>query len=314
MKIVIPGGSGQLGQILRADFERTRDRVVILSRSPRAGSGEVYWDGRTTGAWTQEVDGADVVINLAGRTVNCRYTEENLAQMMDSRVDSTRAVGRAIAMSIRPPALWLQMSTATIYAHRLDAPNDEQTGIIGGAEVGVPTYWARSVHIAEAWERELEKAETPQTRKVAMRTAMVMAPGKGGVFQVLYNMTRAGLGGSIGGGTQFVSWIHCEDFCRAVRFAIEQKSIAGAVNFTSANPLPQSEFMRSLRRALHMPIGLPAAKWMAEIGAFVLRTDTELLLKSRRVIPGRLLKEGFQFRFPEWPAAAADLAAAARGK
>ena len=312
MKIVIPGGSGQLGQILRADFERSKDTVVVLSRNPRAG--EVRWDGKTLGPWALEVDGADVVINLAGRTVNCRYTKENVAQMMDSRVDSTRVVGEAIAQSKRPPALWLQMSTATIYAHRLDAPNDEATGIIGGSEVGVPTYWAVSVQIARAWEAALARAETPQTRKIAMRTAMVMAPGQGGVFQVLYNLTRAGLGGSIGGGRQFVSWIHSTDFCRAVRFAIEKTELTGAVNFTAPNPLPQREFMRALRTATGMPIGLPASKWMAEMGAFVMRTDTELLLKSRRVIPGRLTQDGFRFEFPEWPGAAAHLVDSSRRK
>ncbi len=305
MKVVIPGGTGQLGRILRAEFERTGESVVVLSRRP--GPGEIFWDGKNPGDWTREIDGADLVINLAGRSVNCRYTKENLAQMMDSRVDSTRIVGHAIRQSKKPPSLWLQMSTATIYAHRLDAPNDEENGIIGGQEDGVPAYWARSIEIAKAWERELEMAHSPDTRKIAMRTAMVMAPGKGGVFQVLYNMTRAGLGGSIGGGRQFVSWIHCEDFCRAVRFAVEQPALSGAVNFTSPNPLPQADFMRALRSAANIPVGLPAARWMAEIGALFMRTDTELLLKSRQVVPTRLQKAGFQFQFPEWPAAAADL-------
>ncbi len=306
MKIIIPGGTGQLGQVLRREFESTGDEVVILTRRPTR-PGEIEWDGKTLGAWQRELDGSDVVINLAGRTVNCRYTQENLAQMMDSRVDSTRVVGEAIRLAKKPPKLWLQMSTATIYAHRFDAANDEATGIIGGSEAWVPEYWAFSVEIAKAWEREQEKAKTPKTRKVAMRTAMVMAPGKGGVFDVLHNMTRGGLGGAIGGGNQFVSWIHYADFCAAVRFVMEKKKLAGAINFTAPNPLPQKEFMRELRTAAHVPIGLPATKWMAEIGAFFLRTDTELLLKSRRVVPTRLLKEGFRFAFNDWHTAAADL-------
>lgn len=306
MKILIPGGTGQLGQVLRAEFERSGDEVVVLTRRPTR-AGEIFWDGKTPGDWVREIDGANVVINLAGRTVNCRYTKQNLQQMMDSRVDSTRAVGEAIRLAKNPPQLWLQMSTATIYADRYDAANDEATGILGGNEPGVPGYWAYSVEIAKAWEREQGLANVPKTRKVAMRTAMVMAPGKGGVFQVLHNMTRLGLGGSIGGGKQFVSWIHYADFCKAVRFVIEHTELSGAINFTSPNPLPQADFMRALRRASHVPIGLPATKWMAEIGAFFLRTDTELLLKSRRVIPTRLTEAGFRFEFPDWSAAAENL-------
>jgi uncharacterized protein len=308
MKIIIPGGTGQLGQVLRREFENTGDEVVILTRKPTR-PGEIEWDGKTLGAWQRELDDADVVINLAGRTVNCRYTKENLAQMMDSRVDSTRVVGEAIRLAKKPPKLWLQMSTATIYTHRLDAANDELTGTIGGDEPGVPGYWAFSVEIAKAWEREQRKAKTPKTRKVAMRTAMVMAPGKDGVFDVLYNMTRWGLGGAIGGGDQFVSWIHYADFRAAVRFVIAKKKLAGAINFTAPKPLPQKDLMRELRAAAHVPMGLPATKWMAEIGAFFLRTDTELLLKSRRVVPTRLLKEGFQFAFNDWRSAAKDLVA-----
>ena len=174
-------------------------------------------------------------------------------------------------------------------------------------EPGVPGYWAFSVEIAKAWEREQELAKTPETRKVAMRTAMVMGTGKGGVFDVLLNMTRWGLGGAIGGGKHFVSWIHEADFCAAVRFVMAKKSLTGAINFTAPKPLPQGDFMRQLRQAAGVSIGLPATKWMAEIGAFFLRTDTELLLKSRRVIPGRLVKEGFQFQFDDWRAAATEL-------
>lgn len=308
MKIVIPAGTGQLGDLLRRDFESTGDEVIVLTRKPKR-AGEIAWDGKTLGAWAKEFEGADVIINLAGRTVNCRYTKENLAQMMDSRVDSTRVVGEAIHLCKKPPRLWLQMSTATIYAHRLDAANDEFTGIIGGDEPGVPGYWGYSVEIAKAWEREQELAKTPKTRKVAMRTAMVMGSGKGGVFDVLLNMTRWGLGGAIGGGRQYVSWIHEADFSAAVRFVMKKKNLSGAINFTSPAPLPQGDFMRQLRQAAGVSVGLPATKWMAEIGAFFLRTDTELLLKSRRVTPGRLVREGFEFYFNNWQSAAHDLVA-----
>ncbi len=174
----------------------------------------MWWDGRTPGAWTDEVDGCDAVINLAGRSVSCRYTETNLREMMDSRVESARAVGAAIEQAARPPAIWLQMSTATIYAHRFDAPNDEVTGLIGGDEKDTPGYWSFSVDIAKAWEATQAQATTPRTRKVALRTAIVMSPDRGGAFDVLLRMARLGLGGPVAGGAQYVSWIHDTDFVR----------------------------------------------------------------------------------------------------
>lgn len=305
MKILIPGGSGQIGALLKRAFVSTGDEVVVLSR--KASDESKRWDGKSLGNWTKHVDDADVVINLAGRTVNCRYTEENLRQMMDSRVDSTRVVGEAIAKSESPPKVWLQMSTATIYSHRFDAANDEAAGIIGGNESDAPAYWARSIDIAKAWELELDQADTPRTRKVALRTAMVMSPDKDGVFDVLCGLTRKWLGGRIASGKQYVSWIHEHDFVNAIRFLIENETINGPVNLASPGPLPQAEFQALLRRALGVRIGLPAMKWMAELGAVFMKTDTELILKSRRVVPGRLLDAGFEFRFPRWHQAARDL-------
>jgi uncharacterized protein (TIGR01777 family) len=265
------------------------------------------WDGRTVGLWANAIDGADVVINLAGRSVNCRYTEENLEAMMRSRVESTRAVGLAIEKAARPPRVWLQMSTATIYAHRFDAPNEEETGRLGGDEPDAPPYWGFSVEIARAWERTQLEANTPRTRRVALRTAMVMSPDRGGIFDILLRLTRLWLGGPIAGGRQYVSWIHDRDFVRAVEFLIAREDIQGAVNLAAPNPLPQRDFMAALREASGTRVGLPATKWMVEVGAVFLRTDTELILKSRRVVPARLLVEGFRFDFPEWQAAARDL-------
>jgi uncharacterized protein (TIGR01777 family) len=311
MKVVIPGGTGQIGALLVASFSDRGHDVVVLSRNRTSGTRTVPWDGETVGAWAREIDGADVVINLAGRSVNCRYSEANLRAMMDSRVLSTRAVGQAIAQSSRPPRVWLQMSTATIYAHRFDAPNDEASGIIGGDEVGVPQYWRRSIDIARAWEAAQTEASTPRTRQVAMRTAMVMSTGRGGVFDVLRGLTDRGLGGPIGDGRQFVSWIHGRDFARAVDFLIARDELAGPINVASPEPLPQRELMASLRQALGVSVGLPATKWMAEVGAFFVRTDTELVLKSRRVVPKRLLDAGFVFEFPEWGRAVRDLSAPA---
>src|SRR3984885_1643813 len=280
--------------------------VVVLTRQPRH-PGEIGWDGRTLGPWASAVGGRAVVINLAGRSVNCRYTDANLRQMMDSRVDSARVVGKAIAAARRPPAAWLQMSTATIYAHSLGRPHDEATGEIGGTEPDVPAYWSYSVSIAVNWEQAQASAVTPATRKVALRTAIVMSPERGGAFDMLSRLARLGLGGAVGGGRQHVSWIHGADLARAVSFLIARDDIGGAVNLAAPSPLPQREFMRELRGAWGIRAGLPATRWMAEIGAFALRSDTELLLKSRHVLPGRLTAAGFTFDFPVWPAASAAL-------
>lgn len=312
VKLVLPGGSGQVGGIIARAFARDGHEVVVLSRGAGDADGPertVHWDGRTVGDWASEVDGADVVVNLAGRSVNCRYTDANRRAIMDSRVDSTRALGEAIARADRPPPVWLQSSTATIYAHSLDAANDEHTGTIGGDEPGAPDTWRFSIDVARAWERAATEASVPGTRTVLMRSAMVMSPDRGGIFDVLLGLTRRGLGGPVGGGRQYVSWIHHQDFVRALRWLIEHDEVDGAVNLAAPNPLPQAEFMRALRAAWGRRIGLPATAWMAEIGAFLMRTETELVLKSRRVVPARLLEAGFEFEHPEWPEAAASLVA-----
>ncbi|MEV4823344.1 DUF1731 domain-containing protein [Micromonospora sp. NPDC049274] len=306
MKIVIPGGTGQVGAILDRELTAQGHDVVVLTRSP-SGARQVRWDGATLGDWASQIDGSDVVINLAGRSVSCRYTPENLDAMMRSRVESARVVGEAIAEAVRPPRVWLQMSTATIYAHRFDAANDEGGGVLGGGEEGVPGYWSYSVRIAQNWEAAQERTATPHTRRVALRSAMVMSPDRGGVFDVLSWLARLGLGGPVAGGGQYVSWIHDRDFVRAVRFLIDRDDLAGPVNLAAPGALPQREFMRALRSAWRMPVGLPATRSMAELGAFVLRSDTELLLKSRRVAPGRLSAAGFTFDHPQWRDAVGDL-------
>jgi len=311
VKVVIPGGTGQVGTVLGRALRGDGHEVVVLTRRA-GGEGQVYWDGERLGPWAREVDGSDIVINLAGRSVSCRYTKGNLTEMMRSRVRSARVVGQAIAAANRPPRAWLQMSTATVYAHTYDAPNDEVTGVIGGSEDGVPGYWAFSVDIAQAWERELDEANVPATRKVALRAAMVMTPDKGGVFDVLSRMTRLGLGGPVGGGRQYVSWIHEDDFIAAVRFILDHDDLAGPVNLAAPGPVRQRDLMRELRAAWGVPVGLPATRWMAELGALAIGTDTELLLKSRRVVPGRLTAAGFDFRRGTWPEAARDLVQRAR--
>ena len=312
MKIIIPGGSGQVGQVLLRAFRLRGDECVVLTRRRSGtlpqpdGVKTVVWDGKTFGPWANEIDGADVVINLAGRSVNCRYDARSLAAMMNSRVDSTRIVGAAIAAAKHPPRVWLQASTATIYAHRFDAANDEETGKIGGNEPGVPAVWAKSIAIAKAWEAELAAAQTPRTRKVALRSAMTMSPDRGGVFSVLTRLCRLGVGRQ-GDGRQFVSWIHQDDFVAAVDFLVAREDLEGAFNLCAPEPLPNRDFMKALRSALGTKLAVPIPRWALEIGAFFLRTETELVVKSRRVVPARLLKAGFAFRYPRWPEAAMDL-------
>ncbi len=308
MKAVIAGGTGQVGMVLARAFVADGHEVVVLSRRPGSAAWRIVeWDAETLGPWTAEIDGADVVVNLAGRSVNCRYHAANRRAIMESRVNSTRVLGVAIARAVRSPRVWLQASTATIYAHRYDAPNDEATGIIGGGEPDAPDTWRFSIDVAKAWEQAANEANVPHTRKVLMRSAMTMSPDRGGIFDTLLGLVRRGLGGTSGDGRQFISWIHEQDFVRAVYWLIEREEFSGPVNLASPNPLPNAEFMRDLREAWDIRIGLPATEWMLAIGAFLMRTETELILKSRRVVPRRLAEAGFTFDFPTWPEAAADL-------
>lgn len=308
LRIVIAGGSGQLGRILARHFHEQDHSVTILARKPVAAQWNVVlWDGCTQGPWASVLDGADVVINLAGRSVNCRYNAHNRREILESRVYSTRAVGQAITAAASPPALWINASTATIYRQSFDKPMDE-SGELGGNEPDAPGKWRFSIEVATAWEQALADAPTPHTRKVPLRTAMVMSPDPGGVFDRLLFLVRCGLGGPAGSGEQFVSWIHQIDFERAIEFLIEHEEISGPVNLASPCPVPDRELMHCLRQAwCPSYIGLPAPRPVLELGALVLRTETELMLKSRRVIPGRLLAAGFEFHFPEWRGACHDL-------
>jgi uncharacterized protein (TIGR01777 family) len=309
-RVVLAGGSGFLGRVL-ADWLTARGTdVVILSRTPREGGRirEVPWDARTLGQWQREIEGAEAVINLAGRTVDCRYNEENRRLILDSRVDSTRVLGSAIALCGRPPRIWLNSSTATIYKHSYGAANDEATGEIGATPEAKDEF---SVEVALAWERTLEAARTPDTRKVALRSAMVLGSGENSVFPMLRRLVRLGLGGRMGNGRQFVSWIHHRDFCRAIEWLLAQEDFRGPVNLAAPNPVSNAEMMRTLRKVCRVPFGLPAMTWMLEVGAYFLRTETELIIKSRRVVPGRLQEAGFEFEFPHLRGALEDLCAKA---
>jgi uncharacterized protein len=308
MRIVITGGSGQLGQILARHFHARGFAVVTVARhAPAAAWATIAWDGMRPGEWVKEIAGADAVINLAGRSVNCRYNRANRLEIMQSRILTTRLVGHAIGATSRPPKLWMNASTATIYRHSVDRPMDDVEGEIGGDEPGLPSTWRFSYDVATSWERAFFDAKTPNTRKIALRSSMIMSPDRGGVLDTLLNLVRLGLGGAAGSGRQYMSWIHDADFVRAIEFLIARDDLEGCINITAPNPLSNRDFMAGLRQAYGTPIGLPATTWMLEIGAVFLRTETELILKSRRVVPRRLIEAGFSFQYPDWAPAARDL-------
>ncbi len=305
-RLVLAGGSGFIGNLLAEHFRNLNWEPVILTRSPAAGrqSPEVFWDAETLGEWVQTLEGSQAVINLAGRSVNCRFTPENKRQVMASRVNSTRILGEAIAGCSQPPAVWLNSSTATIYKHTFNRAHDETSTDFRPTVEAKDAY---SVQVALAWEKAFTDAPTPRTRKVALRTTLVMGTVPGGVFQILRRLARLGLGGKMGSGRQFVSWIHDVDFCRAVEWILNHPELHNPVNMAAPNPLSNADMMKAFRRLCGIPFGLPAAEWMLEVGAFFMRTETELLLKSRRVVPGKLLSGGFQFEFPNLDDALRDL-------
>src|ERR1035438_8368005 len=313
LRIVLPGGSGQVGQVLARYFQERGHHVTVLTRGPYTAPWQtVHWDGQNLGPWTEYLEGADVCINLAGRSVNCRYDATNRQEIHDSRIRTTRLLGYVMAGLSDPPKVWLNASTATIYRHSLDRDMEESTGELGGSEFiskrrRAPDTWNFSVGVAKAWEAAFFGSHTPRTRKVALRSAITFSPTPGTAFGILSNLVRLGLGGHQGNGRQFVSWIHEADFARAVDFLVQREEIDGPVNIAAPNPLPNRAFMAALREAWDVPNGLPAPSLAIELGAFLLRTESELVLKSRRVVPGRLLDAGFEFEFPYWCEAAEDL-------
>lgn len=313
LRIVMPGGSGQVGRMLAAYFQERGHHVTILTRGPYSAPWQtVHWDGVNRGPWIQTLEGADVCIHLSGRSVNCRATRKNRRQLYDSRIGTTRLVGDAISVLDNPPRVWLNASTATIYRHALDRDMDEGTGEVGGNEWitkrrRAPAKWNWTIQLVKDWEAAFFAAKTPGTRKVALRTSLVFGAAPGSIFEVFSNLVRASLGGTQGNGRQYVSWIHEADYARAIDFLIAREEIDGPINVTAPNPLPNREFMQVLRDAWGMPNGLPAPAPLIRLGAILLRTEPELVLKSRRVAPGRLLKAGFNFEFPTWAEAAQDL-------
>jgi len=299
-RLVLCGGSGYLGRVLTSFFIEKRWEVVVVSRSrPNFPARFVAWDGETMGEWAREINGANAVINLAGKSVNCRYNEENKRAIRESRTKTTGLVARAISEAKNPPSVWLNSSSATVYRHALDRPMDEATGEIGKGF---------SVDVVRAWEEAFFAPNLPHTRRIALRLAMAFGAGRGGVYEAFASLVKVGFGGPMAGGRQYVSWIHVHDFARACLFLIEHPEMEGAVNISSPNPRTNAQFLSDLRRAVHIPYALPTAKWQLELGALARGTETELLLKSRRVVPKRLLDAGFSFDFPHWDDAAREIA------
>lgn len=311
-KIILAGGSGFLGRTLANWLAKRGADPVILSRHNVAipHVKVVRWDGETPGPWITELEGARAVINLVGRSVNCRYSARNRALIMNSRVRSTRVLGEAIRRAATPPPVWLNSSTATIYRHTRGEPHGE-SGPIGATPEARDAF---SVEVAIQWEAALNAEAVPQTRKIALRTALVLGSEPGGVNEVLRRLARRGLGGPMAGGRQYVSWLHATDFCRAIDWLIARENAGGVYNLSAPEPVTNAEMMRLYRRAVGMPAGLPATRWMLEIGAILLRTETELILKSRRVVPRRLLDEGFSFEFSTMADAIANLNTKAKTK
>jgi uncharacterized protein len=322
LRIVLPGGSGQVGQALARHFQLQGHQVTVLTRGPYTAPWQtVHWDGANPGPWTEYLEGADVCINLAGCSVNCRHDAAHRQAIYESRIQSTRLLGRVIASLAEPPRVWMNASAATIYARALDEngadlPLDEATGQLGGNAALPKTEplakpWASrrnfTARVAKDWEAAFFFADTPRTRKIVLRSAIVLSPAPGGAFGVLSNLVRLSLGGKQGNGRQFVSWIHETDYARAVEFLIAREDLDGPFNLAAPSPLPNREFMAALREAWNVPNGLPAP-WLAiQLGALFLRTEPELVLSSCRAVPGRLLRAGFKFEFPGWPEAAENL-------
>lgn len=290
-KVVLAGGTGFIGKYLEKQFTLQKYEVIIISRQPQ----HITWSD--TMGIKAAVNNAELVINLAGKSVDCRYNEKNKQEIFDSRTETTRILGKAIESVPNPPELWINSSTATIYRHAEDRPMTEATGDIGDGF---------SVEVAKAWEKSFFDFNLLQTRQVALRIAIVLGKD-GGVMTPFKNLVTFGLGGFQGPGTQMFSWIHIEDVYRIMLFIRDRKDLQGVFNCSAPNPITNKQYMAQMREKMNRKIGLPSPRWMLEIGAVIIRTETELILKSRWVIPERLEKEGYQFKYPKIDEALADI-------
>ena len=288
-KLVIASGTGFLGQVLMNHFKDKFEEIVILTRGKSKtidGIKYVNWNAKTLSGWENELENATVLINLAGKSVDCRYTKENKKEILLSRIESTKVLNKAVVTCKNPPKHWLNSSTSTIYRFSLDKQMDEVDGEIGNDF---------SINVALSWEKAFFKTETPKTMKTALRTSIVLGKN-GGAFIPLKTLAKTGFGGKQGKGNQFVSWIHEEDFAQAIDFVIE-KELTGKINIVSPQPIPNQDFMKKLRKAVGFPFGIPLNALLLKIGSFIIRTEPELVLKSRNVIPKQLLDNGFEFKY-----------------
>lgn len=288
-KLIIAAGTGFLGNVLIQHFKNKFEEIIVLTRGKserKENVKYVNWDAKSFSGWEAALESANVIINLAGKSVDCRYTEKNKAEILASRIDSTKILNEAILQCKNPPKHFINSSTATIYRHSEDKEMDEYNGEIG---------YDFSMNVAKSWEKTFYEIETPKTMKTAIRTSIVLGKD-GGAFVPLKKLTQLGFGGKNGNGKQFISWIHEKDFARAVEFIIE-KELSGSINVVSPKPIRNEVFMKKLQQAIGIPFGLPISKSMLEIGAKIIKTETELVLKSRNVIPKRLTENGFEFEF-----------------
>lgn len=297
-KAVLAGGRGFLGHSLAHYLAARGWQVTVLTRAPNT-PGEVAWDGRSLGSWARELDGADALVNLTGRSVNCIHDEANRREILASRVDSVRVLGEAIAGCARPPPAWVQCGSLALYGDAGDRACDESAPAAGDF----------SARICRQWEEAFNAAPTPATRKVLLRIGLVLGPG-GGALGPLVKLVRRFLGGTVGSGRQYLSWLHADDMNALFLAAMGRADLNGAYNACSPHPVTNAEFMRELRSALGRPWSPPAPEWLVRFGArFVLRTDGDLALTGRRGVPARLLAQNFPFQFPYLREALADLAA-----
>lgn len=301
--IILAGGTGFIGQEMIRYFGK-ENRLIVLTRQLKETKNNrnhydlltqndlrqvdfVKWDGKKPGEWSALLEGSDLIINLAGKTVNCRYNEKNKREILDSRVNAVKAIGAAIQQCVNPPKCWINASSATIYRHATDRPQDEYTGEF---------HDDFSVNVCKAWEESLFEQLTPHTRKVALRMAITL--GTGGVLIPYFNLLKFGLGGKQGNGKQMFSWVHIEDTCRMIKWIVDHENIQGVYNCCSPDPVPNKEFMSTLRKTTGHTVGLPAFTWMLAVGAPLIGTETELVLKSRWVVPTKIKETGFVFKYP----------------
>jgi uncharacterized protein len=299
-KIILAGGNGYLGNVLTNYYKGLADEIIILSRKPQNQTDNIktlVWDGQTEGAWITELEGADLLVNLCGKNVNCRYTQANRDEIIDSRVLPTTLLNRVVTKLQSPPKLWINLASATIYRHAEDRPQDEETGDIGSGF---------SIDVCNIWEKTFFEVNTPKTRKVALRMGIVLGRHDG-AFPRLLNLVKCGMGGPQGDGKQYMSWIHEQDAAQCTEWLLQHPDLNGTINCTAPLPLKNAEFMACLRKAYGIPLGLSSPAWFLKIGAIIIGTETELILKSRWVLPKRLLDSGYQFMFSDAEHAVKDI-------